>query len=125
MFNDAKIYDLDEIAGNRPLRDFLLAVKPIDSGFNSVHTANLLGTAHVSTTVEQMHDLVEKFRHTIRMSGGGKASFKSHSAFSLDDNPTPAPTPSSSNVKPKGEDNRPSFRGKSVEPPQCVCGEKH
>ena len=72
MFSDAKIYDLDEIAENRSLRDFLLIVKSIDSKFNSIHTINLLRTAHVSTTMKQMHDLVEKFRHTIRMSGGSK-----------------------------------------------------
>ena len=67
MFSDAKIYDLDEVTENRSLRDFLFVVKSIDSEFNSIHTINLLKTAHVSTTMKQMHDLIEKFRHTIRM----------------------------------------------------------
>ena len=65
MFNDAKIYNFDEVAKNRSLRDFLLIVKSIDSKFNSIHTINLLETIHVSTTMKQMHDLIEKFRHTI------------------------------------------------------------
>ena len=125
MFNDAKIYDLNEIAENRSLRDFLLIVKSIDSKFNSIHTINLLRTAHVSTTMKQMHDLIEKFRHTIRMFEKNKASFKSHFAFSLDDNSTSASTSSSFNVKSKDENNRSSFRRKSVESSQCVCEKKH
>ena len=125
VFNDAKIYDFDEIAENRSLRDFLLVVKSIDSEFNSIHTINLLRTVHVSTTMKQMHDLIEKFRHTIRMFEKDKANFKSHFAFFLDDNSISVSTSSSSNVKSKDEDNRSSFRRKSVESSQCVCGEKH
>ena len=127
MFNDAKIYDFDEIAENKSLRDFLLVVKSIDSEFNSIHTINLLKTAYVSTTMKQMHDLIEKFRHTIRMFEKCKANFKSHFAFFLDDNSTftSASTSSSLNVRSKDEDNRSSFREKSVESSQCVCEEKH
>ena len=125
VFSDAKIYDLDEIAENKSLRDFLLVVKSIDSEFNSIHTINFLKTAHVSTTMKQMHNLIEKFRHTIRMFEKSKANFKSHFAFSLDGNSTSAFTLSSSNVKSKDENNRSSFRRKLVESSQCVCEEKH
>ena len=128
VFNNAKIYDLDEIAENRSLKDFLLVVKSIDSEFNSIHTINLLETTHVSTTMKHMHDLIEKFRHTIRIFERSKASFKSHFAFSLDDNSTStsaSTSSSSSNVRSKDEDNRSSFRRKSVESSQCVCEEKH
>ena len=51
MFNNAKIYDLDEIAENKSLKDFLLVVKSIDSEFNSIHTINLLKTTHVSIAI--------------------------------------------------------------------------
>ena len=125
MLNDAKIYDLDEIAENRSLRDFLFVVKSIDSGFNSIHTINFLKTVHVSTTMKQMHDLIEKFKHTIDMFEKSKANFKSHFAFFLDDNSTSAFTFSSFNVKFKNEDNRSFFRNKSVESSQCVCEKKH
>ena len=127
VFSDAKIYDLDEIVENKSLRDFLLVVKSIDLKFNSIHTINFLKTAHVSTTMKQMHDLIEKFRHTIRMFERSKVSFKSHFAFFFDDNfiSTSASTSSSSNMKFKNENNRSSFRRKSVESSQCVCGEKH
>ena len=125
VFNDAKIYDLDEIAENKSLRDFLLVVKSIDSKFNSIHTINLLKTVHVSTTMKQMHDLIEKFRHTIRMFEKSKASFKSHFAFFLDDNFISAFISFFSNVKSKDENNRSSFRKKSIESSQCVCEEKH
>ena len=125
MFSDAKIYDFDEVAENRSLKDFLLIVKSIDLEFNSIHTINLLKTSHVSTTMKQMHDLIEKFRHTIRMFEKSKASFKSHFAFSLDDNSIFAFIFSFSNVKFKNDDNRSSFRKKSVESSQCVCKKKH
>ena len=125
MFSDAKIYDLDEIAENRSLKDFLLVVKSINSEFNSIHTINLLKTAHVSTTMKQMHDLIEKFRHTIRMFEKSKTSFKSHFAFSLDDNSISASTSSFFNVRSKDENNRSFFRRKLIESFQCVCEEKH
>ena len=125
MFNDVKLYDFDEIAENKSLRNFLLIVKSIDSEFNSIHTINLLKTAHVSTTMKQMHDLIEKFRHTIRMFEESKANFKSHFAFSFDDNSIYASIFSSFNVKFKDENNRSFFREKSVESSQCVCEKKH
>ena len=83
MFNDAKIYDFDEIAENKSLRDFLLVVKSIDSEFNSIHKINFFKTTYVSTTIKQTHDLIEKFKHTICMSKKSKANFKSHFAFFL------------------------------------------
>ena len=125
VFSDAKIYDLDEIAENKSLRDFLLVVKSIDSEFNSIHTINLLETAHVSTTMKQMHDLIEKFRHTIRMFERSKASFKSHFAFFFNDNSISVSISFSFNVRSKDDDNRSFFRRKSVESSQCVCEKKH
>ena len=125
MFNNAKIYDFDEVAENKSLRDFLLVVKSIDSKFNSIHTINFLKTIHVSTTMKQMHDLIEKFKHTIRMFEKSKASFKSHFAFFFDDNSISAFIFSFFNVKFKNENNRSSFRRKSVESFQCVCEKKH
>ena len=125
MFSDAKIYDFDEIAENRSLKDFLLVVKSIDSEFNSIHTINFLKTIHVSTTMKQMHDLIEKFKHTIRMFEKNKANFKSHFAFFLNDNSTFVSISSSFNVKFKNENNRFSFRRKSVESSQYVCEKKH
>ena len=127
MFNDAKIYNFDEIAENKSLKNFFLVVKSIDSKFNSIHTINFLKTTHISTTIKQMHDLIEKFRHTIRMFKESKASFKSHFAFFSNNNSTStsASTFSSSNVRSKDENNRSSFREKLIESLQCVCEEKH
>ena len=108
VFNDAKPYEINEITKTKSLKDFLLAIDLIDSKFNSVHTKDFLNTLYLITTIEQIFNLIEKFRHIIRMKKENKVSFKSHFAFFIDENSTFI-FPSSFNVRLKENNNRSFF----------------
>ena len=112
IFNDAKIYEIKEVAETRSLKDFLLAIDSIDSKFHSVHTTNLLNIVYLTTTIEQMLTLIEMFRHVIRKKKN-KASFESHFAFFVDENSNFISSSStSSNARSKEENKRLSLREK-------------
>ena len=103
----------------------MFAINLIDSEFNSIHTTNFLNTVYLTTIIEQILILIEKFRHIIRMKKENKANSKFQFAFFVDENSFFIFSFSSSNVRSKEKHKRSFFREKSIESSQCVSKKKH
>ena len=102
-YKKAKQYGIGEISGTRPVRDFLLAVKPLNHPFATYY---LMALARKDKP--EIHNVIEEFRHTIRLELETKETKgSSHSAFSSDESESAA--------------EKPSFRGKPIPTPRCIC----
>ena len=60
VFNNAKTYEINKVAGTRSLKFFLFAINSIDSEFNLIHTTDFLNTVYSTTIIEQMLILIKK-----------------------------------------------------------------
>ncbi|EKG09419.1 Integrase catalytic core, partial [Macrophomina phaseolina MS6] len=101
LYTEAKKHNLAEVSDNRPTRDFLLALKPIEPQFVSTYQIKNLDPA---TRVTDLYDMIEKFRQYYRENQSVKSQKTegTHSAF-------PA-----------------NFRGKQAKiAPPCPCGMHH
>ena len=123
---DAKTYKIDEITKTKSLKKNLFAINSIDLKSNSVYTTDFLNIVYSTTIIEQILNLIEKFRHVIRIKKENKASFKFHFAFFVDENFIFIFISSSfSNARSKEKNKRLSFRKKSIELFQCVYEKKY
>ena len=104
-----------EIQTNRSIRDFLLAVRHIDSSFSGPLLIQM------RKTTLNIFEVIEDFRHNVRMLNDAKPAPSSHSAFAAYDSKESSKESSSSNK----ENKQTSFRGKGIEPPECICGKNH
>ena len=109
--NTAKIAEVSE---NRPVRDFLLAIRNKYSSW----TDSQLSTVN-KKTVNDLPEIVESFRQFIRItqlnSNGNKSG--SHSAFAVDQEIKDTHTQTTTET---------SFRGRKIQTPRaCLCGETH
>ena len=103
----------------------MLAINSIDSEFNSVHTTDFLNAVYSTTIIERMLNMIEKFKHIIRMKKKNQANFRFHFVLFVDKNSTFISFSSFSNVRSKEENKRSFFRKKSIGSFQCVCEKKH
>lgn len=103
----AKEYGIGELSGNRSIRDFLFAVRkthPVYADFQLIMTAS-------SSNVMDVFDIIENFRQLIRLEQAIERR-SSHSPFRAEE-------------ASKEENKKASFRGKAIEPSECICGKKH
>ena len=105
IYSTARQMNMLEAVGDRPIYDFVQAVRPLYSGFSDIYTHQL--NTNLPDTL-QMPKVIEQFRLWVKSVGDTKAS-KNHSAFATDE------SSSSANAANK----RPSFRGKPL--PKCLC----
>lgn len=103
IYADAVRLDLPDVQRDRPLYDFLQAVKSLDPSFSSANLTYIMRGKEVPTLFE----LVEQFRNARRINNASDKTAHSHSAF-------------------------PTFQGKqdttsppSQSLPPCICGERH
>ena len=109
-----------EIQTNRSIRDFLLAVRHIDSSFSGPLLIQM------RKTTLNIFEIIENFRHNVRMLDDAKPA-SSHSAFAAYDSKESNKNSNDDSKKDssKENENKTSFRGKSIEPPECICGKNH
>ena len=109
IYADALRLDLPDVQRDRPLYDFLQAVKGLDSSFSSANLTHIMGGKEVPT----LFDLIEQFRNTMRINNASDKNTYSHSAF-----PTFQGTSDSTSASTTTASSTPYK-------PICICGEKH
>lgn len=100
----AKDHNIGEVIGDRPIRDFLVAIKSIDHAF---YTTYMIRLEENPNTLD-LFTIAERFQHIFRLDDHPKTSY-SHSSFSANSAPNSAPT----------------FRGVAATPLECLCGVIH
>lgn len=101
-YTRAKEYNISEIIGDRPAKDFLLAIKFIDSSFSTP----LLVKISNEPNILDVFKIVEDFRHIYRLSKD-TYSRETNSAFS---------------TQQQQQQERPTFKGSNIiEPSRCEC----
>ena len=106
-----------KIQTNRPIRDFLLAVRHIDSSFSGPLLIQM------RKTTLNIFEIIENFRHNVRMLKNAKSASSSHSAFAIYD--SKKSSKESSTSKQKSSNKKPSFRRKDIESFECICDKNH
>ena len=102
-----------KIQMNRFIRNFLLAVKHIDSFFSESFFIQM------KKTTLNIFDVIKNFRHNVRMLNDVKSAF-SHSAFAIYDSKKSSKESSTSN-----ENKKTFFRKKNIESFECICDKNH
>ena len=101
-----------EVQGDRPVRDFLLAISQKDPHFAAVYTIK-----QEEGQAIDMYALIETFRRTQRLQNlYTTSSTKSHSAFAADKD--------ASQSKSRSKSPMPKFKG-DKHAPKCICQEQH
>lgn len=103
----AKEYGIGELSGYRSIRDFLFAAKKIDPAYADFQLTMMA----CSSTVMDVFDIIENFRHLIGLNHGYGKRY-SQFAFRVEE-------------ASKEENKKASFRGREIEPSECICGKKH
>src|SRR4051812_33326379 len=105
VYTDAKKLELPEVQDDRPLYDFLLAIKFLEPNFAGIHEVLITQKSKESTALPTLFDLIEDFRNHRRLAQAASSAkpSPSHSAFA-------------------------TFQGdsdNSKKERKCLCGEMH
>lgn len=107
---EAKEHSVAEVNGTRPVRDFLMAIRPKEPTFADAHLVFLR-----YKVVDDLYELAEAFRQHLRLQQLHNLTKEStHSAFTANSN-TPNPKTNSTL----------SYQGQQIQPKPCVCGDTH
>lgn len=106
---DFKFFEIDE---DRPVRDFLLAMEPVEPNLVAASFLEL----ERSPDTQNILKTVEQFRNILKFTSYKKRKHHEHSAF--------AATDENDNDNENDKD-KPSFKGNTQNPPKCLCGKMH
>lgn len=113
MYTDAKIHGLAEVSGDRPIRDFLLAVYSKNPAYST--SQQNFQDLHPRT----MDQIIEHYRQYLRLYSAAKKG-GDHSAFAANQSFTRKPNQTGS----QGTSNS-TYQGNQMPTPRCICGKVH
>jgi len=108
MYTEAKKLNLAEVQDERPLFDFLNALKSVDSVYANTRNIEISDAVDSNRELPTLYDVIEKYRNYRRVNQALSTSKASHSAFATFQDEQPS--------------TEPSERPKSM---RCLCGEDH
>ena len=114
IYVDAVRINLPDVQDERPLYDFLSAIKGLDSTFAAVQENSFEEKLYSGAPLPSLYDLLERYRNHVRIQRA-TAKTPSHNAFGTLHKESPEDSSKSS-----GNGN-PSFTGQRA----CLCGEMH
>lgn len=121
-YTEVKTYQVAEVSGTRPIRDFLLAIHSKAPTFADTH----LMSYKIKTEADLL-DMIEQFRQYMRLHQSQTDSQAGgHSAFATSQTQQNQSRNSTNKSSRPNVNSCASFRGKQVATPgTCVCGQTH
>jgi hypothetical protein len=107
IYTNAKLLQLPEVYEERPLYDFLTAIKDVAPSFAGIQEVLIGEKVKKDETLPMLFDIIEDYRNHLRLNRATTKS-SSHTAFTTFQNEPPQPTEKSE---------------QTVRP--CLCGEVH
>ncbi|RDL36452.1 uncharacterized protein BP5553_05804 [Venustampulla echinocandica] len=107
--------NLSEVQGDKPLLDFVQAIKPIEPNFSATQDYHLTKDIRNKSPLPTLYDLVADFRDTYRRNIAASGYSKTHASFATFQNQEQPGNP------PKDE----TAKSKKTPKPKCLCGFTH